>query len=167
MSKDEDNANNAPRRLSGRVEMQDAIANTLESVRHNASIYAQQLEPDLFNTSRIIEAITRIAVGGRGHYVRILVGQGEAAVRTNGRITDLAQRLSSHVQFRQLDRETVAPAEMFVLADHEAYAHQVDNTKPQCLIESATSPRIGALHRRFERLWERSISIPGLHVTGL
>lgn len=156
-----------PRRLTGRDAVADGVARIIGRARRSVSVYAPLLEPALFNTPAVREALLRLTAGGRPNAARILVEQGDATIRNNGRIVDLAQRISDFVQIRQLGEESPATMEMYVLIDRDGYLHQKDFGTTQCIIDFSTASQRGALARRFDQLWERSEPIPGLHVTGL
>jgi hypothetical protein len=162
-----DIGDNAPHRLVGRDAVATGVADILGRAHRFVSIYAPMLEPTYFNTPAVREALAHLTAGGRPNAARILVEQGDATVRNNGRIADLAQRMSGFVQIRELSEETPATMEMYVLIDRDGYLHQKDTGTPQCIIDFSTASQRGALARRFDQLWERSQPIPGLHVTGL
>jgi len=154
-------------RASGREAVKENVALAFENARHAIAVYSPRLDPTQFNQSRVISALAKICAGGRPNSIRLLVDRGDETIRSNGRITDMAQRFSDFVQIRQLSKETSALSDMFIVVGRDGYLHQPDSEKAECIVDFSASHEVGALTKRFEKLWERSESIAGLHVTGL
>jgi len=170
MGNDENVSNNETGsrfRASGREAIIENVASAFEKARHNISIFSPILDSNYFNTSRVTDALARLCTGGRPNRVRILVQRGDETIRNNGRITSLAQRLSDFVELKQLEHGVGTFSEMFILIDRDGYLRQPDHEKPECLVDFGASHELGALSRQFDKLWERSERIPGLHVLGL
>ncbi len=156
-----------PHRVNGREAMRDAIADTFARAKRKLLIYAPTLDAGLLNSSQAIDALTSLCAGGPPNHVHVLVEQGDRTVRENGRLTNLARRVSDLVEIRQLGEDTPASAEMFVIVDRNGYLHQPDVDKAQCVIDLDDTTRAGAFSHRFDRMWERSDPIASLRVLGL
>ncbi len=154
-------------RASGREAIKENVAAAFEQARHNIAIFSPVLDANYFNNSRVIDALAKLCTGGRPNRVRILVQRGDETIRHNGRITDLAQRLSDFVELKQLGEGAGSYSEMFIVIDRDGYLRQPDSEKAECLVDFSASHEVGALSQKFEKLWERSEAIPGLHVLGL
>ncbi|MFV1996897.1 MAG: hypothetical protein ACC641_02690 [Acidiferrobacterales bacterium] len=154
-------------RASGREAVKENVALAFESARRAIVIYSPLLDPAQFNQSRVIEAMATFCAGGRPNKVRILVGRGDETIRSNARVTSLARRFSDFIDLRQLGKGSGSPSDMFVVIDRNGYLHQPDSEKAECIVDFNASNEVGALSRRFEKMWERSEPIAGLHVTGL
>ena len=154
-------------RASGREEIIDNVAQALEKARHNIAIFSPALDSNYFNTSRVSDALAKLCSGGRPNRVRILVQRGDETIRHNGRITSLAQRLSDFIEIKQLDPSAGSFSDMFIVVDRDIYIRQPDHEKAECVVDFNATHELGALSRQFDKLWERSESIPGLRVLGL
>ena len=154
-------------RASGREAIKENVAVAFESARHQLSVYSPRLEPAYFNQSRVIDALAKLCAGGRPNKVRILVDRGDETIRSNGRVTNLAQRLSDFIELRQLGESGDVPSDTVVVIDRDGYLHQPDSEKAECIIDFSATHEVGALSKRFEQLWERSEPVAGLHVLGL
>jgi len=154
-------------RASGRDAVKENVALAFESARRAIAIYSPRLDPTLFNQSRVIDAMATFCAGGRPNKVRILVVRGDETIRSNARVTSLAQRFSDFIDLRQLGKGSGSPSDMFVVVDHNGYLHQPDSDKAECIVDFSVNHEVGAFFKRFEKMWERSEAIAGLHVTGL
>lgn len=154
-------------RASGREALQQNVAAACENARRAIAIYSPRLDPSQFNQSRVISALATFCAGGRPNKVRILVERGDETIRSNGRLTNLAQRFSDFIELRQLCDHSKAPTDTFVVIDRDGYVHQPDSGKADCIVDFNMSLEGSALYKRFEQLWERSEPVSGLHVTGL
>ncbi len=154
-------------RASGREAVKENVALAFESARRAIAVYSPRLDPTQFNQSRVIDAMATFCAGGRPNKVRILVDRGDETIRSNARVTSLAQRFSDFIDLRQLGKGSGSPSDMFVVIDRNGYLHQPDSEKAECIVDFSASHEVGALSKRFEKLWERSEPIAGLHVTGL
>jgi hypothetical protein len=170
MGNEENHVNTEPEsrfRASGREAVMENVAAVLEHARRSVVIFAPLLDSVYFNSSRVNDALARLCSGGRPNRIRILVQRGDETIRSNGRIASLAQRFSDFVELRQLEEGNGTYSEMFIVSDRDGYLRQPDSQKAECLVDFNTSHEVGALSRQFEKLWEHSEPIPGLHVMGL
>jgi hypothetical protein len=156
-----------PHRVTGRDEMTVAIADAIGKTSRKLAIYAPSLNPAFFSSTSGIEALTAFCTASPQNRVRFLVEQGDRTIRENGRLVNLARRISDLIEIRQIGEETAATAEMFMIFDTHGYLHQADSEKAQCVVDPDDSTRAGAFSNRFDRMWERSVVINGLHVLGL
>jgi hypothetical protein len=154
-------------RASGREQIIENVAQALEKARHSVAIFSPILDSNYFNTSRAAEALAKLCSNGRPNRIRILVQRGDETIRNNGRITSLAQRLSDFIQIKQLEPSAGTFSDMFIVVDRDIYLRQPDYEKPECVVDFKATHELGALSRQFDKLWERSEAIPGLHVVGL
>lgn len=156
-----------PHRATGREEMSAAIAESIGKASRKLSIYAPSINPLFFNSADAVAALASFCTAAPQNRVRFLVEQGDRTVRENGRLVNLARRISDLIEIRQLGEETAATAEMFMVVDNKGYLHQADSEKAQCVVDLEDTTRAGAFSNRFDRMWERSVVISGLHVLGL
>lgn len=154
-------------RASGHDALQENMALAFEKARRAIAAYSPRLNPDLFNQSRVVAAMTKLFAGGRPNNIRILVDHGQESIQNNGRLTDLAQRFSDFVELRQLGDGIKAPSDTFVVIDSKIYLHQMESDKAECIVDLEPSHEGSALAKRFEQMWERSEAIVGLRVVGL
>lgn len=156
-----------PFRVTGRDAIENNVVAAFEHARHSIAVYAPILEASYFNSSRVFEALKKLCANGQPNLARFLVEKGNDTLRYNGRITGLAQRMSDFVALRQMGDATGKASEMFIVIDKSGYLHQPDIENRECLIEFESGGKARALLKRFDRIWEHSVSIPGLHVLGL
>ena len=157
-----------PRRvIRGRDEVSDFLAGLAESATREIVIFAPQIDGALFNTPRFARALASFAARHRNNLARIVVEDAEQVLRDNDRLVGLCRRLSDFIHMHRVAEEHLGIREMFMVIDHRGYLHQQDVAKPDCIAEAHNTHEAVLLTRRFNELWDRSESIPGLHPAGL
>ncbi len=157
-----------PRRvLKDRELIRDQLAILVEDARSEISLFAPQLDGQLFNTGRLSRALASFAARQRHGQVRILVEDTAILMRDNDRLVGLRRRLSDFVAIHQVGEEHRGMREMFLVVDHRRYLHQQDITTPELILDIQDSHGATMLANRFEQWWQRSEPITELHTTGL
>ena len=142
-----------PLSLVGRDECQQVIDAMSQQARHSLYIFSNDLDPELYNTSRFIESVRRIVVSEPNAEVHVLFYSVDKLIHRGHRLVELSRRLASHVQIRQLTR---AYNHAFFVADQcgivdRRVAERFDGTA------SFNNPgRAAQLIAFFNRTWEIS-----------
>jgi hypothetical protein len=153
--------------LRDRGEIAAQIATLASQARREIALFAPELEPALFNTAALDHALTSFATGHRYNRARLLVEDGQQAVRDNTRLVELARRLGEFIELRQVGEEHVGRRELFVLVDREGYLHQRDLAHPECLLDLHGRREAIELVQRFQEMWDRSQPIASIRTAGL
>ena len=153
--------------LRSRVEAHDLMADMLVQARRRIAIFAPVLDASLFNTSRVTQALASFAAARRHNLVRLLVENSAQVVHDNGRIIELCRRFSDFIKIRQVDEDHAGLREMFVIIDDHAYLHQRDLDNPDFLVAVNARRDVRPLILQYERMWDRSHSIPSVLTAGL
>lgn len=130
-------------------------------------IFAPRLDPQIFNTTAITDCFTHFVARDHHNFIHVLVEDAGQAVHDNDRLVGLCRRLSDFVKMRRVDEPHLGLNEMFMVADHQAYVHQLDLARPECVASNADRRMAAQLALRFGEMWERSHPIPTIHVLGL
>jgi predicted GNAT family N-acyltransferase len=129
----------------------------LGEARHRLAIYLPQLGNDSYASMEELAELRRIAISGRSAQIRILLHDPEAALRTDHRLSALAQRLPSAIQIRMpVEEADLAYASAYLLNDSGGYLFLPEAARAQgraALRDRATQ---GPLQQHFDEVWERA-----------
>lgn len=156
-----------PSVLKSREDTRDAIAALIGLARRDIVVFAPQMEAFFFNGAQLGGMFASFAAKHQHNRARILVEDAAQVLRDNDRLVGLCRRFSEFIQLRQVGEEHRGYREMFLIVDGVSYLHQPDITEPECVVEPAGRKYCVDVKRRFELMWERSETLPGLHTAGL
>jgi predicted NACHT family NTPase len=155
------------RQLSSREEVRDFLVALLQQARRKISVFAPTLDGDLFNTSQVIDVLASFTAVHRGNLVRFLVEDADQSLHQNARVVGLCRRFSDFIQIHQVDEDNTGLREQFVIVDDCGYLHQPHLDRPEFRASSDDRSETRQFIIRYERMWERSQSMPGVHTLGL
>jgi predicted GNAT family N-acyltransferase len=143
------------------VESRDeALAETLALIaaaRREVYIYTRDLDPLLFDTDVALEALKRVAIGGRGATIRVLIQDPQQAIRRGHRLVGLAQRLTSVFVLRTpTQAEDLQYPSAFVLNDAHGFYFRTLGTRFDGEVVNHAPGRHAQLLEYFRQVWERS-----------
>jgi len=87
-------------RLETRAAIAEAVCNLLEGAVRRVDAYLPDVDPALWNTPGVLEAMRRFAIGRSHRELRLLLRDPPALAATHGPLLGLAQRLPSHLLLR-------------------------------------------------------------------
>ena len=157
-----------PQRIDTREAAIEAAIRAIDGARRRVWIRSFDLEAWLFADADLVQALRRFATSGRDVQVLVLLHDAAAPQTARLRLLDLAQRLPSVFQFR----EVVDPAyredrAAMVATDAGGYyvrAQGDDVAGSACLDGRA---RVRQLQQRFEEIWERSRPVTEYRALGI
>lgn len=130
----------------------------LAQARRRLAIQLPRLEHDVYTSAAEWAELRRIATGGRGAQIRILLHDPAAALREGHRLIALVQRLPSVVLVRApVENVDLAATAAYLLNDTGGYLFQPDATRPQGRAAFADRAAWLPLEHRFNDVWERSV----------
>ena len=138
---------------------EEACAETLALIgaaRRDLCIYTRDLDPQIFDTEEVLEALKRLAVGGHAA-IRIIVQEPQLAVRRGHRLIALAQRLTSVFTLRTpiQDEDRQYPS-AFVLNDAYGFYFRTLGNRFEGEAINYAPGRHAQLLDYFRQVWERS-----------
>ncbi|MEK7840007.1 MAG: hypothetical protein AAB252_02405 [Pseudomonadota bacterium] len=139
----------------------------LGEARQRVDIFSPRLDPSLFSTRAVTEALTAVATRNRLSRVRVLTEDSQQLARDNIRLVGLARRLSDSIRLQRVGEEHVGLNETIVLVDGRASLYQADQARHEYVIERGGGHGTAELVLRFNAMWDRSEPIPEIHTTGL
>lgn len=144
--------------LDGREAVAEARLQLLTDTRRQLLIHLPALTVDIFGNAAELTELRRIATGGRGAEIRLLLHDPASAVRDDHRVIGLAQRLPSIWQIRTpMDPIDRACRSAWLLADSGGYLFLPDAGQPQGRSSRVDRPGQVPLRQQFDEMWERSV----------
>ncbi len=155
------------RQLNSREEVRDFLVTLLQQAQRKISVFAPTLDADLFNTSQVIDVLASFTASHRSNRVRFLVEDADQSLHHNARVVGLSRRFGDFIKMRQVDEDNTGLREQFVIVDDCGYLHQSHLDRPEFHASTDDRSKTRQFAIRYERMWERSQSMPGVHTLGL
>ncbi|MHB8679254.1 MAG: GNAT family N-acetyltransferase [Rudaea sp.] len=139
---------------------EQALTETLRLIgeaKRELCIYTRALDPDLFESETVLEALKRVAISGRGASIRILVQDPRAVAARGHRLLPLAQRLTSVFVLRTpVQDDDLQYPSAFLLNDVRGYYFRVLGNRFEGEAVNYAPGRHAQLLEYFNQVWERS-----------
>jgi hypothetical protein len=151
-------------RLDGMSLITQADQHLLAQARREVLIRTPNLEPDRYNHSDFINALSSFLRSSRYAQAQILVGDTKLAIRWGHQLVTLARRLPSRLHIRQLadndfDHEEKRQ-EAWLLADAIGLVRREGAKSDSAWLHSKAIPEGKHAKAYFKECWERSRRIP-------
>lgn len=138
---------------------EQALEETLALIgaaRRELYVYTRDLDPAVFDTEAVLDALKQLAIGGRAA-IRILVQEPQLAVRRGHRLIALAQRLTSVFSLRTPVQESdLQYPSAFVLNDRSGFYFRTLGNRFEGEAINHAPGRHAQLLELFRQVWERS-----------
>lgn len=131
------------------------------TVRH-LDIVSRHLDPLIYDQAETVEAIKAMALGNRQAQIRLVVTDLRPVLNQGHRLLELAQRLSSFISVRIPGKSHKNFNEALLIADNTAYIYRpfADRYEGEAHYQNRGKAR--DLKSRFDDLWEKAETHPGL-----
>jgi predicted GNAT family N-acyltransferase len=142
--------------IESREQAFDETLALINSARHELYIYTRDLDPQLLDTEAALDALKRLAIGGRAS-IRILVQEPLQIARRGHRLVALAQRLTSMFSLRTPVQETdLQYPSAFLLNDSYGFYFRTLGNRFEGEAINYAPGRHAQLLDFFKQVWERS-----------
>lgn len=162
------------RALGGPTEIEGAAAAVSVTValvaqaRRSILIYSRELDPGLFDSPPVLEALRQFAVAGRGGEIQILLHDAAAPQRALAPLLPLAQRLPSVFAVRAVNAAVDrAYASAYLVTDAGGYYFRPLGHRFEGESDLHSPGRSRQLREEFARVWERSRPCSELRALGI
>jgi hypothetical protein len=148
-------------------EARDAALALVRQARHRVEIVSRHLDPRLYDTPELVEAMKRLALGSRRALVRVIVQDVAPVLRDGHRLVTLAQRMPTYFQIRVPAPQHRDFNQAFLVVDGTGYLHRELADRFEGTVSFNDPPAARELLRQFEPLWEAAEPDPSLRVLGV
>jgi predicted GNAT family N-acyltransferase len=129
----------------------------LTETRRQLAIHLPALGNDSYASAAELAELRRLAIGGRGALIRILLHDPAAALRNDHPLIALAQRLPSTLQIRTpTEPADLAYACAYLLNDVGGYLFLPEANRPQGRAARTDRASQASLQQHFNEVWERA-----------
>lgn len=145
-----------PELIAGQTQSIAAVADLVAGARRQLAILSYRLEPALYGAAPVVDALRAFVLGHERTRVRILVNQPDLAMRRAHRLVELARRLSSRVEFRELTEEQRGIVDDCVVVDVDGVwrRERPEQLESRLFRHAPLEARLQL--RRFDPLWDES-----------
>lgn len=130
--------------------------------RRRLEIVSRSLDPRVYDSAELAEAVKQLAIGHRNARIRLLVADPEPLIHDGHRLLDLAGRLPSFIELRVLAVEDRDFNEAFLIADGSGYVHRSQAERYEGTANFNHRSKARELARRFDALWDMAEPDPNL-----
>ena len=143
--------------LTSFEEVRDGVVKVAACAKRTITILTPDLEPGIYDSPEFLEVVKHLALAKRYARVRVLISEPERSVRNGNRLIALGRRLSTAIDFRNLNEEYRGKLPgAFIIADDTAVLYRM-NARGHEGIMGTIEPAIARQHLdQFEKPWEVS-----------
>ena len=146
----------------------DIAIQIIAAARRRLLIRSLDLEAWLFDHPDVLEALRSLATAGRDGQVLVLLHDAAAPQAAHAKLLELAQRLPSIFQFREVD-DPVYREDRSALLMNDVGGYYIrpqgDAVQGNACLDGRARAR--QLQQRFEEIWERSRPVAEFRALGL
>lgn len=144
------------RPIRGKEELHLHVLAMAAQSRRRIRIFSHDLEPTIYDQPDVLDALSRLARRSRFSRVEILVFDPRPAVRDSHRLIELARRLSSFIELRQVHADYLQDPTSFALFDDSGYVYRPQHAQYQGYGDYHAPHVCLEKHKYFQEVWEKS-----------
>ena len=153
--------------LSTLDEYRAAVAEIAKRAHRSMSIYTPNLEPLIYDQDMFLEPLKRLVLA-RGHArLRVLISDPARVVREGNRFMQMARRLTSFIELRNVPPEFRDNPAAFIIADASAIAYRQQCSKWEGIVEFNDQQIVKRYLAYFDEVWAVSLIQPELRATAI
>ena len=153
--------------LSTLDEYRSAVAEIAKRANRSMSIYTPNLEPLIYDQDMFLEPLKRLVLA-RGHArLRVLISDPAPVVREGNRFMQMARRLTSFIELRNVPPEFRDNPAAFIIADASAIAYRQQCSKWEGIVEFNDQQIVKRYLAYFDEVWAVSLIQPELRATAI
>ena len=149
--------------LDSLSDSRSAVVTLLAQTRSRVALYSRTLDPRIYNTMQVDEAVRKLILGGGRAQVRILVTQPQTVVRGGHCLCRLASRFSSFIELRRAPEFCVNHQENFIVLDDAGYYYRDTDIRFESVLDFNDRYRCRELLNVFNAWWEEASVDADLH----
>lgn len=139
----------------GQEALRTAAAALLQHAGREVRLAAPYLDPTIFNTGSVADALSNFVTRHPRNRARILIEDINQVIRDNGRLVGLVRRLADSIELREVEENERGARDLYLVADRAVCLFQeaADGTDG---VVSRASREINTRLERFEAAWNRA-----------
>lgn len=110
--------------VSSKEELRAAVVEIASLANRTLSILTPDLEPEIYDHEDFLEALKRFLLARSFARVRVLIAEPPRVFKSGNRLVDMARRLNSYIEFRNLKPGLHEKHEAYCIADDHAIAYR-------------------------------------------
>lgn len=154
-------------RCANRQQAEPVISALILQATQSIVVWAPSLDPGVYNTFTINDALARFAAAHPRNRVAILIDDIKSLVRHNPRLVAVCRRFSTFIQLKCYPDDYPPMEDYFVVVDQQGYYHQPQWAVPSAIACMSDRRKATQLQRRFQQHWEIGESPTELFTAGL
>jgi hypothetical protein len=153
--------------LSTLDEYRAAVAELATRAERSLCIYTPDLEPQLYDQDCFLEPMKRLVLARRHARLRVLISDPARASRDGNRFMQMARRLTSYIDLRNVSPEFRGNPCSFIVADDKAIAYRQQATRWDGVVEFNDAAVVRRYLAFFDEAWAESQIQPELRATAV
>jgi hypothetical protein len=153
--------------LSTLEEYRAAVAELATRAERSLSIYTPDLEPLLYDQDCFLEPLKRLVLARRHARLRVLISDPARASRDGNRFMQMARRLTSYIDLRNVSPEYRGNPCSFIVADDKAIAYRQQCARWDGVVEFNDVSVVRRYLTYFDEAWAESQIQPELRATAV
>jgi hypothetical protein len=143
--------------LSTLDEVRAASLQVATSATRLLTMYTQDLEPQVYDQPKFLEAIKRLVLARSYAKVRVLLADPARAVYESSRFVGLARRITSYIEIRHAHPEFRNNPSAFLIADDRALVYRLQASRWDGIVEM-NDPAVARRYLNFfDEVWTASV----------
>lgn len=153
--------------LSTLDEYRVAVAEIAKRANRTMSIYTPNLEPLIYDQDMFLEPLKRLVLA-RGHArLRVLISDPARVVREGNRFMQMARRLTSFIELRNVPPEFRDNPAAFIIADATSIAYRQQCSQWDGVVDFNDPQVVRRYLAYFDEVWAVSLIQPELRATAI
>jgi hypothetical protein len=142
--------------VAGKGELRGAIIDIVSHAERTLSLLTPNLEPEIYEHDDFLVALKRFVLGKSFARVRVLITEPERAIKTGNQLVQMGQRLSSHIELRNLAADLRPERQAYCISDNDSVLYRADYSTQEGMV-AMQAPEIAKLYlTEFDEIWQAS-----------
>jgi hypothetical protein len=148
-------------------EYRAAVTELATRAQRSLSIYTPDLEPQLYDQDCFLEPLKRLVLARSHARLRVLISDPGRVSREGNRFMQMARRLTSYIDLRNVAPEYRSNPCTFIVADDRMMAYRQNCARWDGIVEFDDQAVVRRYLAYFDEVWAGSIFQPELRATAI
>ena len=153
--------------LSTLDEYRAAVVELVSRAPRSLSIYTPDLEPQLYDQDCFLEPVKRLVLARSHARLRVLISDPGRTSRDGNRFLQMARRLTSYIDLRNVAPEYRSNPCAFIVADDKSIVYRQQSTRWDGIVELNDPQVVRRYLAYFDEIWAGSLIQPELRATAI